>query len=159
MSEGSKLRRAIYTRMEETSFRSGAALAAAVLAVCGLGIALTVTLGGGHGAAAAPRTTPASTTPSSAAPLLSAPAVPSPSASASATQDPPQPVPAAGRRAPAPDDAAAVPEGFPGLVLPVADAQAAHARTEPGSAQPTAGVAPGVAMAPLVTSRGVSGRA
>jgi hypothetical protein len=39
-------------RMEEMSFRSGVAVFAGVLALTGMGIALTVTLGGGHRAAA-----------------------------------------------------------------------------------------------------------
>jgi hypothetical protein len=95
VSEGSKLRRVFYARMEEMSFRSGAAVAAAVLALTGLGIALTVTLGGGHRAAAAPRVVSVSTTATSAAPLPSASAVPSPSASPSAIQDAPEPMPAA----------------------------------------------------------------
>ena len=66
MSEGTaghRLKRAIYARMEEMSFRSAVATAAAVLAITGLGIALTVTSGGGHrrrrrAACGAPRVPP-----------------------------------------------------------------------------------------------------
>ena len=58
MSEGTgwagRLRRVVNARMEEMSFRSGVAVFAGVLALTGGGIALTVTLGGGHPAAAAP---------------------------------------------------------------------------------------------------------
>ena len=122
MSEGSKLRRAIYARMEEMSFRSGAALAAAVLAVSGLGIALTLTLGGGHGAVAAPRATPASTISH-----VGGPAAVGLGGALTAGQRLAQPGsartgPGRGRRAPAPDDAGRISACFPGLVLPVADA-------------------------------------
>jgi hypothetical protein len=82
-------------RMEEMSFRSGVAVFAGVLALTGIGIALTVTLGGGHRAAAAPLTTSTSVTPRPVAPPSSASAAPSPSASPSATQDAPGSAPAA----------------------------------------------------------------
>ena len=122
MSEGSKLRRAIYARMEEMSFRSGAALAAAVLAVTGLGIALTLTLGGGHGAAAAPRTTPASTIPT-----VGGAAAIGLGAALAAGQRLAQPGsaptgPGRGRRAPARGDTDSVPARFPGHVVSLADA-------------------------------------
>jgi len=81
-------------RMEEMSFRSGVAVFVGVLALTGIGIALTVTLGGGHRAAAAPLTASTSLTPSPVASPGSASAAPSPSASPSAIQDAPGSAPA-----------------------------------------------------------------
>ena len=72
MSEGSRwtgrLGRVLNARMEEMSFRSGVAVGAGVLALTGVGIALTVTLAAGHQAAAAPPAASAAAVPSSAAP-------------------------------------------------------------------------------------------
>jgi len=85
-----RLRAAIYARLEETSFRSGATVGAAALGVAGVVIAITVTLGGHPVAQAQAADGP----PASAAPLdpslapspapTSVPAVASPSAKASA---------------------------------------------------------------------------
>ena len=47
---GGPLRRMIYARMEELSFRTGAATVAGVLAVAATAIVLTLTQGGHHGA-------------------------------------------------------------------------------------------------------------
>jgi hypothetical protein len=89
------LRRVMNTRMEEMSFRSGLAVFAAVLALTGIGVALTLTLGGGHPAAAAPRAASAGAAPRSAPPQSSAAALPSPSASPTATQASPESQPVA----------------------------------------------------------------
>jgi hypothetical protein len=69
----SKLRTTVYARMEEMSFRSGAAAAAGTLAVVGTAIALAVTLSG-HSAAA-------TSAPGPTAPARSAPSVPPASSS------------------------------------------------------------------------------
>ena len=53
-----RLKSTIYARMEEMSFRSGAAVFAGVLAVAGVAITLAVALGG-HGAAAPSASRPA----------------------------------------------------------------------------------------------------
>jgi len=71
-----KLRTTVYARMEEMSFRSGAAVGAGTLAAVGTAIALAVTLTG-HSAAA-------TTVPGPTAPARSAPSVP-PSGTPSAT--------------------------------------------------------------------------
>jgi hypothetical protein len=55
-----KLRRVMNARMEEMSFRSGVVVVTGVLALAAAVIALTVTLGGGHRAAAAPSASPSS---------------------------------------------------------------------------------------------------
>lgn len=93
MSEGTgwagRLRRVLNARMEEMSFRSGVAVFAGVLALTAVGIALTVTLGAGHPAAA----TSASVTRSPMVPPSSASAAPSSSDRPSATQDAPQSAP------------------------------------------------------------------
>jgi hypothetical protein len=74
-----RLRSTVYGRMEEMSFRSGAAVSAGVLAALGAAIALPVVLGGNHsaGAAGAPSLGPAAR---SVAPPSPAPASASPSA-------------------------------------------------------------------------------
>ena len=54
MSDGSGLREAFYARLEETSFRSGAAVGAGALAVVGVIVTVTLTLGGHPAEAAAP---------------------------------------------------------------------------------------------------------
>jgi len=74
-----QLKTTIYARMEEMSFRSGAAVSAGVLAALGAAIALPVVLGGDHsaGAASAPGLGPAAR---SVAPPSPAPASASPSA-------------------------------------------------------------------------------
>jgi hypothetical protein len=82
-------------RMEEMSFRSGLAVFAAVLALTGTGIGLTVTLGGGHPAAAAPPAVSASAAPNSATAQSSDPVEPSPSADPTATQISPESEPIA----------------------------------------------------------------
>jgi len=98
VSEGTgwaaRLRRVVNARMEEMSFRSGLAVFATVLALTGTGIALTVTLGGGHRAAAAPLTASTSLTPSPVVPPSSASVAPSSLDSPSATHDAPQSAPA-----------------------------------------------------------------
>ena len=94
------LKTAVYARLEETSFRSGAAAGAAALGVAGVVIAVTVTLGG-HPVVQARA---AGAMPSSAVPLApspvptSVPASLAPSVSAS-----PRHAAAASRIAPAPD--------------------------------------------------------
>ena len=94
------LKTAVYARLEETSFRSGAAAGAAALGVAGVVISVTVTLGGHP--VVQPRA--AGTVPSSAVPLApspvptSLPARLAPSVSAS-----PRHAAAASRIAPAPD--------------------------------------------------------
>jgi len=88
VSEGTgwaaRLRRVLNARMEEMSFRSGVGLFAAVLALTGTGIGLTVTAGGAHQAAGAPPAASATSHPGPTAPPSAAEAVPSPSASPSA---------------------------------------------------------------------------
>jgi len=76
------LKSTIYARMEEMSFRSGAAVVAGVLAAAGVAIGLAVALGG-HSAAAtsAPRPAVAGSTP----PSSLAPPAALPSATARAT--------------------------------------------------------------------------
>lgn len=79
-----ELKRAVYARMEEVSFRSGAAAAGGVLTAAGVAITLAVTLGGGPSdavttAPAARAATPSAATPSAGAPS-SAPAFSSPQA-------------------------------------------------------------------------------
>jgi len=64
----SKLRTTVYARMEEMSFRSGAAAVAGTLSAVGTAIALAVTLSG-HSAAA-------TSAPGPTAPARSAPSVP-----------------------------------------------------------------------------------
>jgi hypothetical protein len=80
-----QLKRALYARMEEVSFRSGAAVAGGVLTVTGVAITLAVVLGGHSDAVAsapASRTAAPSAAPPSPAPLSSAPsATPRPSRS------------------------------------------------------------------------------
>jgi len=104
-----KIRSAIYARMEEMSFRSGAAVLVGVLAAVGVAITLAVVLGG-HSADAtsAPADSPAarSTTPapgSAASPAASssgkAPAVPPPSLMPTGTYQRPAPTSRPTRRA------------------------------------------------------------
>ena len=89
-----RLRRATNARMEEMSFRSGVAVLAAVLALVGMGVALTLALSGGHPAAAVQRIVPASLIPAPAAFPSPVPAEPSPSASPSVIHDAPESAPA-----------------------------------------------------------------
>jgi len=72
-----ELKRAIYARMEEVSFRSGAAAAGGVLTVAGVAITLAIVLGGGPGGTvtsapaahdAAPSVASASPVPASSSP-------------------------------------------------------------------------------------------
>jgi len=99
-----RLKSAIYARMEEISFRSGAAAGAGVLAVAGVAITLAVALGG-HRAAetSAPRSTAVARPPSPVFPaaLPSAPASATPAASLT---------PAGGYQASAPVTAATTPQ-------------------------------------------------
>ena len=99
MTEGTgwaaRLRRVINARLEAMSFRSGLAVFAAVFALTATGIALTVTMGGGHPTAAAPPVTSASAAPSSAAAQSSAAAGPSPSASPTLAETSPESQPIA----------------------------------------------------------------
>jgi serine/threonine-protein kinase len=111
-------------RMEEMSFRSGVAVFASVLALTGTGIALAVTLGGSHQAAAAAPKASATSVPVSTAPPSSAEAVPSPSVSPSAAPG----TPAYGS-APAVADASS-PE-------PTRRATSAHPSAAPTSPWPT----------------------
>jgi hypothetical protein len=95
------LRAAIYARLEETSFRSGAAVGAAAVGVTGVVIAVTVTLGG-HPVAQAQARPPQSVPRSAVSPApapdpASVPAGPSPAVSAPASHA------AASGNAPAPD--------------------------------------------------------
>jgi predicted lipid-binding transport protein (Tim44 family) len=77
------------------SFRSGLAVFAAVLALTATGIVLTVTMGGGHQAAATPPAVSASAAPDPAAGQSSDAAEPSPSAGPTATQTSPESQPIA----------------------------------------------------------------
>ena len=103
-----RLKSAIYARMEEVSFRSGAAAAGGVLAVAGVAITLAVVLGGPGDAVASAPGSPAAV-PSAASPPLapassSAQATPRPSRTtvpATAAGDyrpPPSPAPASAAR-------------------------------------------------------------
>ena len=105
MTEGTgwaaRLRRVLNARLEAMSFRSGLAVFAGVLALTATGITLTVTMGGGHPAAAPPAVS-ASAAPSSAAAQSSAAAEPSPSASPTPAQISPESQPIADFTAPEP---------------------------------------------------------
>src|SRR5581483_8023741 len=86
-----RLKRAVYARLEETSFRSGAGAVATmlvVLVVAGVAIALAVLLNGHSAAVAAPQGTVPGTPAS-----RSAPAVPSSSAVIPADTATPAPAP------------------------------------------------------------------
>ena len=76
-----RLRRTIYARMEEMSFRSGAAVSAGVLAAAGAAITLAVALGG-HSAAAPSPGAVARSTPLPSPVLPAAAAAPSSTARA-----------------------------------------------------------------------------
>jgi len=76
-----RLKSTIYARMEDVSFRSGAAVSAGVLAAAGVAITLAVALGGHSAAAPSPSAVARSTPPRS--PVL--PAAASPSSTARAT--------------------------------------------------------------------------
>jgi hypothetical protein len=78
-----RLRRAVYARMEELSFRTGAATVAGVFAVAATAIVLTLTQGGHH--AAPPRAAQAGAVPSRFL-AVSSIATPSPSARTSRHQ-------------------------------------------------------------------------
>ena len=87
------LKRAVYARMEELSFRSAVATAAGVLAITGAGVTLTVTSGGSQQLAIAPPAVPAVGAQSTAAP--SSPAVSSPAAAPAPSASPARVVPEA----------------------------------------------------------------
>lgn len=74
------LKTTIYARLEETSFRSGAAVSAGVLATAGAAIALAVVLGG-HSDAAASAPGPAAATSSAASQVPAASPTANPRAS------------------------------------------------------------------------------
>jgi hypothetical protein len=116
-----RLRRAINTRMEEMSFRSGALAVIGVLAAAGLMIALIVTLSG-HSAASANASGPGagvrSVAPSSSAAFASATVAASPSAQARATAKTKRT--AAAQNYAAPTQPAAVPAATPSQTLPAA---------------------------------------
>jgi len=94
-----RLKSAIYARMEEMSFRSGAAVAGGVLVAAGLAITLAVALGG-HSAAATSVSTPATVARLTPPPSPVLPAA-LPSATAQATPVA-SPRPAGGYQPPAP---------------------------------------------------------
>jgi hypothetical protein len=109
-----KFRTTVYARMEEMSFRSGAAAGAAALAAVGIAIALAVTLTG-HSAAAT----------SGPAPTAPARSVPSPSVTPSVTATPSStPVrsasPAASRQAYVPASGLSAPQPPPSAAPPTA---------------------------------------
>ena len=79
-----QLKSAIYARMEEVSFRSGAAVAGGVLAAAGAAITLAVVLGGHGDAVASAPASPAPRAPSAASPSP----VPASSSSPQATPRP-----------------------------------------------------------------------
>ena len=84
------LKRALYARMEEVSFRSGAAVAGGVLTAAGVAITLAVVLGGHSDAVAsapASRVAVPSVAPPSPAPVSSS-SSPSPTPRPSRTTDP-----------------------------------------------------------------------
>jgi hypothetical protein len=95
------LRAAIYARLEETSFRSGAAVGAAAVGATGVVIAVMVTLGGHPVAQAQAR--PAESVPSSVASPAPAPDPPSVPARPSPAVSAPASNAAASGNAPAPD--------------------------------------------------------
>ena len=78
-----RLKSAIYARMEEVSFRSGAAAVSGVLIAAGVAIMLAVVLGGSGGAAASapasPAAAPAVTSPTPVPASSSPQAIPRPS--------------------------------------------------------------------------------
>ena len=83
-----QLKRAFYARMEEVSFRSGAAVAGGVLTAAGVAIALAVVLGGHSAAvASAPASRAASVAPPPPSPVPVS-SSPSPTARPSRTTDP-----------------------------------------------------------------------
>jgi hypothetical protein len=90
-----KLRRVLNARLEAMSFRSGLAMFAGVLALTATGIALTVTMGGGHRSGVAPSAVSASAAPRSAAAQSSGAAEPSPSATPTPAQTSPESQPIA----------------------------------------------------------------
>ena len=114
-------RRAINTRMEEMSFRSGAFAVVGVLAAAGLMIALIVTLSG-HSAASANASSPGagvrSVAPSPPAASASAAVPASPSTRAKATAKAKRTAAAQNYEAPA--QPAAVPKTSPSQALPAA---------------------------------------
>ena len=136
MSEGTgwaaRLRRVMNARLEEMSFRSGVALFAAVLALTGTGIALTVTLGVSHGAVVTSPAASATAVPGSTAPPSSAEAVPSPSASPSVAPGSP-----AYGSGPAVADAPS-----PGTTTQAASPQASPAPSSPSPTYRPMGLAP-----------------
>jgi hypothetical protein len=116
-----RFRRAINTRMEEMSFRSGASAVIGVLAAAGLMIALIVTLSG-HSAASANASGPGagvrSVAPSSPAASASAAVPASPAARAKAKAKAKRTAAAQNYEAPA--QPAAVPKTSPSQALPAA---------------------------------------
>lgn len=140
MGSPGKLRSAIYARLEDVSFRSGAAVSAGALVVGGAVIALGVTLSAGHGAAQGggpaahvtlrPALVPvAVSAPASASPMAtysggssgyprttrppsSATASPSPNPAARLTPHPPHTVPPSPQNPPSPPDPFQPPGGW-----------------------------------------------
>jgi xylulokinase len=124
VSNGDHLKRAIYARLEEMSFRSGAAAAGGVVAVGGLAIALAVLPSGHRPEAAAPRAVTNSTTPASVPPATAPPSsrtAPSSRAARSAAAAPPAAEPAAAAPAqssPSSSQAASAPPSSPSPATP-----------------------------------------
>ena len=117
------LKRAVYARMEELSFRSAVATAAGVLAITGAGVTLTVTSGGSHQLAVAPPAASAVGAQSTAAP--SPPAVSLPAAAPSPSASPARVVPEAEDQpvtGAAPEPTQRVTACFPGQLSPWPDA-------------------------------------
>jgi hypothetical protein len=98
-----RLKSTIYARMEDMSFRSGAAVSAGVLAAAGVAITLAVALGG-HSGAAPGASRPAAVAHSTPPPAAMLPAA-APSAAPAASL-----MPARGHRAAAPVSAVTTPQ-------------------------------------------------
>lgn len=85
-----RMKAMVYARLEETSFRSGAAVGAAALAVAGLGVAFALTLGG-HQVAPSRAVAAGAALPSARHSAPPSSAALSPSASPSARHSAPEP--------------------------------------------------------------------
>jgi len=124
------LKSAIYARMEDMSFRSGAAVGGGALAVAGVGVALAVALSG-HSAAAtsghAPGMAAQLATPASSAPASSAASSGSPRTSRSAA---PRAATGSYSRTPSPHHVSAIPQASPPKPTP------SSARTHPWQPRP-----------------------
>ncbi len=130
------LKSTIYGRLEETSFRSGAAVSAGVLAAVGVGITLAVVLGG-HSDAVAGLTGPAAAARTVVPPGPAVTAAPSVTPRASGTS------PAGGQPAVAPSPATAASRNAPGQGNQGAPGATPTPRTSHSPWYPPHGLAPG----------------